>query len=475
MRRLTLVALAAAASLAAPATAAPAQLTRLVPLPDGQANFGFTFRLFDSSDPLWGDTRPFNERMQDSIANELGGKSPNFLTVWTPWQRYADDKMSFVPFSAARDDMSKVRSVVGEQGVIVLDWTIGNNDWLKGALTVHEIARGAADAFIRSYARDVRDYGKPILVKLFASEFNGDWIWSVSPHANSGVTTDDFASAWRRVVDIFHAVGATNASWAWIVNSYAADPAQQPNVDRNIGAYYPGDAYVDWVGVDVYDVGLPNWMDGPYGFALAHGKPVFVGEFAVRHEWSGLPASQWPAWVGSVFDYFESHPAIKAISYFNYCNRFGATHVRWDPARSIYIDGGKVNYVPGINDHDHRLLAGGPELQALFAKRISSPRYVSAIRTEPVESTPQVATAAIGTVSVRRSTAVVRWTGNLAADTYDLAVRRAGAWRIVTGLRATSRRFRGRTREVMRVRIRGETIDGVAGEWSGVRRVVFGR
>lgn len=114
-------------------------------------------------------------------------------------------------------------------------------------------------------------------------------------------------------------------------------------------------------------------------------------------------------------------------------------------------------------------------MQALFAKRISSPRYVSAIRTEPVESTPQVATAAIGTVSVRRSTAVVRWTGNLAADTYDLAVRRAGAWRIVTGLRATSRRFRGRTRQVMRVRIRGETIDGVAGEWSGVRRVVFGR
>src|SRR6266568_5509023 len=38
----------------------------------------------------------------------------------------------------------------------------------------------------------------------------------------------------------------------------------------------------------------------------------------------------------------------------------GATHVPWDPARSIDIDGGRVNCVPDINDHDSRLLAGGP-------------------------------------------------------------------------------------------------------------------
>jgi hypothetical protein len=476
MRRLTLVALAVAATLAAPATAAPAQLTRLVPLPDGQANFGFTFRLFDSSDPLWGDTRPFAERMQDSIANELGGKSPSFLTVWTAWQRYADGKMSFVPFSAARDDIAKVRGVVGESGVIALDWTIGNNDWLKGALTVHEIARGQADAYIRSYARDVRDYAQPILVKLFATEFNGDWIWSVSPRANSAVTTGDFVAAWRRVVDIFHAVGATNVSWAWIVNGYPADPNVQQNVDRDIGAYYPGDAYVDWAGVDVYDVGLPNWMDGAYSFAIAHGKPVFVGEFAVRHEWSSLLPSQWPAWLDSAFDYFESHPAIKAISYFNYCNRFGATHVHWDPARSLYIDGGKVNYVPDLDDHDHRLLAGGPALQALFARRISSPRYVSPIRVEAVESMPALARVALLPPKVHGRAALVRWAGDLAAATYDVAVERSHRWSTVgTDVSATARRVVGRAREVVFVRVRAHNIDGAVGEWSAVRRIVFGR
>jgi hypothetical protein len=84
MRGLIVVVLAVVAGLAPAASAAPAQLTKLVPQPDGRANFGFTFRLFDSSDPLWGDTRPFGERIQDSVTNELAGKSPTFLTVWTP-------------------------------------------------------------------------------------------------------------------------------------------------------------------------------------------------------------------------------------------------------------------------------------------------------------------------------------------------------------------------------------------------------
>ena len=200
------------------------------------------------------------------------------------------------------------------------------------------------------------------------------------------LSTHDLVRAWRRVVDIFNAVGVRNASWAWIVNGYPTDPTAQPQIDRNIDSYYPGDGYVDWVGVDFYDVGLPNWVDGPYAFAVAHAKPVFIGEFGIRHEWSSLtPTSDAQrAWLGGAFDYFESHAAIKAISYFNYNNRAASTRVKWDPARAVYLAGGAVNYVPNVNDHDHRLLAGGPEVQALFAQRISSPRYVSSISTEIV-------------------------------------------------------------------------------------------
>jgi len=450
-------------------------VTRLVAPPDGQANFGFTFRIFDTTDPIWGDARPFEVRIADSIQNELAGKTPTFIKVWTPWQRPDEAGKPFVPFSDALGEIAKVRTVVGERGLLHLDWNLTLSSAVNDGLTVHDIRRGAADAYIRSYARDVRDYGKPILMTLFNGEFNGSWWWAVSPLFNRLLTTQDFVQAWRRVVDIFRAVGAANVSWAWVVNSYPADPSQQPGIDKNIAAYYPGDDYVDWVGADIYDVGTPSWLDGPYALAVAHHKPVFIGEFGIRHEWSTLTPDQWSVWLGSMFDYFESHPAVKAISYFNFCNRAGATHVPWDPSRTVYFDGGLVNYVPGINDHDHRLLAGGPEIQALFARRISSQRYVSAISTQTVQSTPAVATAELLAPTIRGRSAIVRWVGNLSAATYDLGLKRGTApWRsAASGVTAKSYRLKGTARGRVLLRVRARDVDGTAGPWSAVRVVRF--
>ena len=242
-------------------------------------------------------------------------------------------------------------------------------------------------------------------------------------------------------------------------------------------AYWPGDDYVDWVGADIYDVSPSHWLDGPYGLAVAHHKPFMIGEFGIRHEFSQLTPTQQQNWLASMFDYFESHPAVKAISYFNYCYRPGAVHVKWDPARSVYLDGGQVNYVPNVNDLDSRLLAGGPEMQALFARHIASPHYVSAISTEPVASQPTPATAQLTAPIVRGGTATIAWSGNLTADSYDVAVRRGTAsWRTVASrLVAFSYSLRGKPRERVRVRVRARDVDGSTGPWAQTRTIVFAR
>lgn len=403
--------------LAALAPAVPASerasrsttLTRFVAPPDGQTYFGLTFLLFDTNDPIWGDTRPFAVRIQDSIRNELAGKTPAFIKVWTPWQRPDQPGKPLVPFAEALADVKRVEGVVGDRGVVQLDWNLTTTTQTNGGITTREIASGALDGYIRRYARDVKLYGRPLLVTLFIGEFNGDWWYAVSPRANPSLTTDDFVRAWRRVVDIFNDVGAQNVSWSWNVNGYPADPADQPQIDRNIAAYYPGDAYVDWVGVDFYDAGDPAWVDAPYAFAVAHGKPVTIAEFGIRHEWSRLTAApaEWRAWLERAFDYFESHPAIKAISYFNLCNRSGATRAPWDPSRAYYRGDG-VNYVPNVNDHDHRLVAGGPEVQATFARRIAAPRYVSSVATQSLEAKWQAPiVAATDSTNVTKHTATL--------------------------------------------------------------------
>jgi hypothetical protein len=464
------------------ATAAPGdassdetQVTKLVPPADGRAHFGFTFLLFDSTEPVWGDSRPFDERIRDSIESELAGKTPTFLNVWTPWQHPDLRGDPMVPFGSALADIAKVRSVVGEGGTIYLDWNITQTKPWNGGITTRDIAAGKVDAYLRRYARDVRAYGRPLLVRLFNGEFNGSWWYGVSPKADPRVTTRDFVRAWRRVVDIFRAVGATNVSWAWVPNAYPADATPYGGIDPNIAAYWPGDDYVDWAGADFYDVGTPSWLDSPYAFAVAHHKPFFVGEFGIRHEWSSVPPGRWSEWLGAAFDYFESHPAIKAISYFNLNNRRGATHVFWDPSRDVSVDGGRVRYTPDVNDHDSRLLAGGPAIRALYSRRIASPRYVSAIATEHVDATPQPATVTMATLSVHGRTATAHWHGNLAADTYDLAVRRStGGWRVVAQhVRRASYRMRGQLRERLRVRVRARDVFGAISPWSPAAAIAF--
>jgi hypothetical protein len=354
-------------------------LTRLLPPPDGQAYFGFYFPLGDSSDPLQGDSRPFAERIQDSIQHELAGKTPTFLTVWAGWQGVDNFP---VPFSGSSSDISEVQGITGPHSLLYLDWTLTSTTAQNGGVTTKDIASGKWDGYIRQYAQDLRAYAGPVLIRLFGGEFNGSWWYGVSPRANPNLTPADFVAAWRRVVDIFRAVGAANVSFAWIPGTFPPTPVTW--VDSNIAAYYPGDSYVDWAGADSYDNAPVSWLDPVYAFAVAHNKPFFLAEWGVRCCGSTLTPAEHQAWISSMFDYFESHPDIKAINYFNANER-----TTWDPSQAVYLDGGQVNYMPNVNDGDSRLLAqSGANFQGTYSSRIASPRYTSTILTQQIAPPP---------------------------------------------------------------------------------------
>lgn len=365
-----------------PTRSAAGGFTRLLPLPDGKAYFGFTFRLWDSIDPAVGDSRPFDARIQDSIQTELAGKTPTFLTVWAGWQDPANHGSQLLPFSNWTSWVSEVRGVTGAHSLLYLDWTLTSTTAQNGGITTKDIASGKLDGYIRQYARDLKAYADPVLIRLFGGEFNGSWWYGQSPLANSNLAPADFVAAWRRVVDIFRQVGAANVSFAWIPVVYPPTPVTW--VDPNIATYYPGDSYVDWAGADTGDFAPPAWLDSVYAFATSHSKPFFLAEFGVRHPSSTLTPAQEQVWLGSMFDYFESHPDIKAINYFDYNNRS-----TWNPAQAVYLDGGQVNYMPNVDDGDQRLLAqSGANFQGSYSNRIANPRYTSTILTQQI--TPPV-------------------------------------------------------------------------------------
>ena len=72
--------------------------------------------------------------------------------------------------------------------------------------------RGRHDAYIRSWARDLKRFGNPVFLR-FAQEMNGNWYpWAEDANGNK---PGEYARMWRHVHDIFTAEGATNVKWVW--------------------------------------------------------------------------------------------------------------------------------------------------------------------------------------------------------------------------------------------------------------------
>jgi hypothetical protein len=92
------------------------------------------------------------------------------------------------------------------------------------------------DAYLRDWARAAGRARGPIMLR-FASEMNGDW----SPYHGNPT---DFVRAFRTVHDVMVAA-APNVAMVWT-------PFQTPVGEAR--DYYPGDRYVDWVGVNIYSV-----------------------------------------------------------------------------------------------------------------------------------------------------------------------------------------------------------------------------
>jgi hypothetical protein len=137
--------------------------------------------------------------------------------------------------------------------------------------TLSDVAAGKYDAWFNSYAQMVRGQQAQVLMS-FAPEPNGDWYtWGFK-----NATPAQEIAAWRHVVTLFRAAGATNAIWVWIVNkNYHGSAPLQP--------LWPGAAYVDEVGIDGYFRLPADTFDSMIVPTLDQvrqltSKPVFISE-----------------------------------------------------------------------------------------------------------------------------------------------------------------------------------------------------
>ncbi len=217
-----------------------------------------------------------------AAAQQLGKR----LDVLTVYESFAWERTLPTPFLEAAAAAGCIPELTWEPW----DPRAGKH---QAAYTAGQIAGGRYDTYVGTWAKQAASYDKPFRLR-FAHEMNGDWYpWSVGA---PGGSPEDYVAAYRRVRGIFDAAGAKRVQWVWCPNVII-----NGNVEA-ISRSYPGDDFVDIVGVDGYNFGdRPGhqWTRPAELFGntltlvpqLAPGKPVWINEVGCGDQ--GGDKSRW--------------------------------------------------------------------------------------------------------------------------------------------------------------------------------------
>lgn len=253
----------------------------------------------NANDKFFGFTTagaPFSYTPIDNLATEIG-KKPDVVEEYIKW---------------------------GDQ----YDAQGASNAWKNGALyyiawepfsaSFSSIADGGYDTYIKHFAAQVHYMNVPIALS-FAHEMNGYWY----PWGTQANSASEFIKAWKHIHDLFVSQGATNVVWVWNPNDI------NPVSTVKLKPYYPGDQYVDWIGITGYytNAGAKTFatlfqptIDQIRTFSK---KPIIIPETAVE------PGADRVAEIANLFQSIESSKDVLGFIWFNY-DKATSTDWRFD-------------------------------------------------------------------------------------------------------------------------------------------------
>jgi mannan endo-1,4-beta-mannosidase len=260
-------------------------------------------------------TDPDRMAVIDAMERWLG-TSHTVQTVFAPWRREDIEDLferllpriwnagrvpllTWEPYLAAETPPTIARRIAaGDFDSYLAEWASRLADWL-------------ADG--ESGTADRRLYLRP------AHEMNGDW-YPWSPTVGDS-TPDDYITMWQHVHDALarEGIGSDQCQWIWCVNH--ADVG-----DYSAEACYPGDEYVDWVGVDGFNWGRSQgWSDWQTPAAVFEAmfermerfdKPLCVPEVGCSSLTAdGSDPGRKADWLRAALDYFDGR--VQLYCWFN--------------------------------------------------------------------------------------------------------------------------------------------------------------
>jgi hypothetical protein len=197
-----------------------------------------------------------------------------------------------------------------------------DTDIAEPTFKLSRIINGDFDADLRAWGDAAKTFNTPLIVE-WGTEANGQWFsWNGVWNGGANAGPKAFRDAYRHIVTVVRARGATNITWVFHV-----DAQDDPEVAWNaLEKYYPGDDVVDWLGISAYGAQSPqekSWsgfielMDGvvPRLVKLAPTKPVFVLEFGHTAGVSETPGHWADAALSALLG--NRWPAVRGFSWWN--------------------------------------------------------------------------------------------------------------------------------------------------------------
>lgn len=247
---------------------------------------------FIESDFMWYDSNNFRSYDLEAMIlhHEEGG------VIGYGWH-FRDEDGSF--YSSGNNN-SLVSDIVADRD--------GKREWFYGQI----------DTLALPELISLKNLDIPVIIRPF-HEMNGDWFWWGAKNGNDYIKLYQLFADYLRVTKELD-----NLLFAW-----------SPNIPFDV-SYYPGDSYVDIVGLDIYEPTssyLSNQLAELTSFANQRGKISAVTETGNR-DYSGILSDK-DFWTAEVLEGVLPH--ISSISYIMswYNANWGGSVIQYTPHSDI--------------------------------------------------------------------------------------------------------------------------------------------
>ena len=269
------------------------------------------------------ETKQFSEETAAALKQYFSNESP---LTWGIFEPTAPNRMNYLNQIEEKVDYefkfliryTNLDELVPQQELFnaynegkIVELTLQtSHSTLDDSSIFYDILNGKYDDYLHQYAKAIKEFNHPVLFRL-NNEMNGDWCVYSSYYFSKD--TDLYKEVWKYVYRIFEREQIDNVLWVWNPNHDS-----MPGFSWNHSLmYYPGDQYVDIVGLTAYNTGTyypgEKWSNffslyqPLYNqYAALSAKPLMITEFG-----SNSVGGDKVQWIHNMFSNINKFPRIK--------------------------------------------------------------------------------------------------------------------------------------------------------------------